>query len=277
MQILHCEDFATWRAQARELLQGGIPPHQVSWEDEAQPQLFAAEPAGRGSASAPPIRIPAGLLEDLQRAACFRVPQRWDLLYRVLWRVAQGQRQAMLPGDPDGSLLHKRLKAVSREAHHLHAFLRFYPCEPGSDLDYIAWHEPAHDILASASEHFAHRLGRQRWMIATPLDGIRFDGERLDYRKPCPPDWQERAQAVRGQEDGLWESYYSSIFNPARLNPRIMQGHMPARFWGSLPEGKLIPLLISDARAGAQKTGQAGGLRGREGKRIGRSTRWPAD
>jgi uracil-DNA glycosylase len=174
----------------------------------------------------------------------------------------------MLAGDPDGSVLHKRLKAVSREAHHMHAFLRFHPCPPGGDLDYIAWHEPAHDILATASEHFAHRLGRQRWLIATPLDGVLFNGERLDYRRPCPTDWQLRAQSVRGQEDGLWQSYYSSIFNPARLNPRIMQGHMPARFWGSLPEGKLIPLLITDARAGAQKTGQARGLSGRAGKRI---------
>jgi uracil-DNA glycosylase len=264
-------DFAAWRAQARALLQAHVPPHQVAWEDEAQPQLFGIDPeftAATSVTSAPAIRVPPGLLDELRLAACYRTPGRWNLLYRILWRVTHGERQAMLAGDPDGSQLHKRLKSVSREAHHLHAFLRFRPCEPGGNLDYVAWYEPAHDILETASEHFIHRLGRQRWLIATPLDAVWFDGERLEYRRPCPPDWAVRARQDQVAEDGLWQSYYSSIFNPARLNPQVMQGHMPRRFWSGLPEGKLIPLLVSDARAGAQRTGQAQALVKREGKRI---------
>ena len=72
-----------------------------------------------------------------------------------------------------------------------------------------------------------------------------------------PLDWQQLAQAVRGQGDKLWETYYSSIFNPARLNPKVMQGHMPLRFGAGIPEGKLIQGLVSNARAGSQKNGQA--------------------
>ena len=124
-------------------------------------------------------------------------------------------------------------------------------------------------MLAYASEHFAHRLGRQKWLIATPHDGVRFDGEKLDYQKPCPLDWQQLAQAVRGQGDKLWETYYSSIFNPARLNPKVMQGHMPLRFWAGIPEGKLIQGLVSNARAGSQKNGQAEAVAAKSGKVIG--------
>lgn len=47
-----------------------------------------------------------------------------------------------------------------------------------------------------------------------------------------------------------------------------MQGHLPARFWKNLPEGALIPGLITQARTGKQQDGQASGIRGREGKRI---------
>ena len=41
---------------------------------------------------------------------------------------------------------------------------------------------------------FAERLGRQRWLIATPRDGIRFDGQSLDYQRRCPEQWQQWAR-----------------------------------------------------------------------------------
>ncbi|MEH6567262.1 MAG: TIGR03915 family putative DNA repair protein [Halopseudomonas sp.] len=271
MQILCCDDnFEDWRQQARQLLSQGVPPHEVVWEDAAHRQLLAAEPvsAGDTSALAAPTRIPAQLLEELKVAARYRMAGRWNLLYRILWRVARGERQAMLAGDVDGSELQRRIKAVSREAHHLHAFVRFHPLPSHAELDYVAWHEPAHDILASASLHFAERLGRQRWLIASSRDAVWYDGQRLEYRASCPADWATLAQAGREQHDPLWQSYYSSIFNPARLNPKVMQGHMPLRFWAGLPEGPLIPLLLSKARAGAQRNGQAQAVAERAGKVI---------
>lgn len=269
MQVLCCEDdFARWREQARQLLVQGVPPHAVVWEDENNRQLFAAEALPAYADTPATLRVPAALLAELKSAARFRTAGRWNLLYRILWRVVKGERQARLAGDPDGSELHKRIKAASREAHHLHAFLRFHPLPADADLDYVAWHEPAHDILASASMHFAERLGRQRWLIATPRDAAWYDGEQLHYRQPCPPEWRVRAEAVRGKDDVLWETYYASIFNPARLNRKVMQGHMPLRFWKGLTEGKLIPVLLSNARAGSQKDGQADGVAGKAGKMI---------
>lgn len=141
--------------------------------------------AGEG----PAPRVPAALVAALRQAAPYRVAGRWNLLYRVLWRGVHGERQAHLPGDQDGSALQRRIKAVQREAHHLHAFLRFQPVaddDPQRPLDLLAWFEPAHDILPWASEHFADRLGRRRWLIATPLDGVWYDGQRSHYHAPCP-------------------------------------------------------------------------------------------
>lgn len=269
MQVLCCEDdFERWRDQARQLLVAGVPPYAVVWEDDDNRQLFTTEPLPSYDGPEQTLRIPAALLAQLKSAARFRTAGRWNLLYRILWRVVRGERHAMLAGDPDGSELQRRLRSVSREAHHLHAFLRFHPLPAGQDLDYVAWHEPAHDILASASLHFAERLGRQRWLIATPRDAVWYDGQHLHYRQPCPLQWHARAEAVRGKDDALWETYYVSIFNPARLNRKVMQGHMPLRFWAGLTEGKLIPVLLSKARAGAQKDGQADGVTGKAGKVI---------
>ncbi|MBD8731810.1 TIGR03915 family putative DNA repair protein [Pseudomonas sp. CFBP 13710] len=274
MICLDCDDlFATWRQQARWLLSHQIDPSHVGWNTVAD--LFATDehyPAEIGPFQA---RIPLALIELLESAAQYRGEQRWSLLYEVLWRVSHGDRTAMLAGDRLGSELHRRIKQVRRESHHLHAFLRFVELPAAAEgppgPEYVAWHEPAHDILALASEHFIGRMGRSRWLIATPQDGVYYDGTQLIHERQCPLEWQQLAQQAHDPQGELWLTYYSHIFNPARLNPKVMQGHLPTRFWKNLPEGALIPGLISDARTGKQRDGQASDIGKRQGKRIGRS------
>lgn len=282
MISLDCDDlFTTWRQQARWLLSHEIDPATVSWSLERSADMFATDepiPEHQGPFMA---RIPLALLTLLENAARYRGEQRWSLLYEVLWRVSHGDRTAMLAGDKLGSELHRRIKSVQREAHHLHAFVRFVavPQLIPNDVapneiqiaqlpQYVAWHEPAHDILHSASEHFIGRMGQQRWMIATPQDGVYYNGEQLIHQRICPPDWQHLAQNIDDPCGDLWLTYYSHIFNPARLNPKVMEGHLPARFWKNLPEGKLIPGLISEARTGKQRDGQASQVGAKPGKRI---------
>lgn len=272
---LDCDGlFERWRQQARWLLSHQVDPSQVSWAAPEAADLFATDQQYPEALGPLVVRIPRQLLELLESAAQYRGEQRWSLLYEVLWRVSHGDRTAMLAGDRLGSELHRRLKQVRREAHHLHAFLRFVElpqteaAEAIAQPQYVAWHEPDHDILRSASEHFIGRMGRHRWLIATPGDGVYFDGEQLHHQRQCPPAWQQLAQQVEDPHGALWLTYYSHIFNPARLNPKVMQGHLPARFWKNLPEGPLIPALISEARHGKQRDGQASLIGAREGKQI---------
>ena len=270
MISLECDNlFSTWREQARWLLSHQVDPSQVSWGEVEVADLFATDvsiPEGLGPFQ---TRVPKALLELLESAACYHGEQRWSLLYEVLWRVSHGDRTAMMAGDKLGSELQRRIKQVHREAHHLHAFVRFIE-RPSSSAgpQYVAWHEPAHDILHSASEHFIGRMGRHRWLIATPRDGVYYDGEQLIHQRQCPVEWQQLARNVDDPHGELWLTYYSHIFNPARLNEKVMQGHLPVRFWKNLPEGELIPGLITQARMGKQQNGQASGIAARGGKRI---------
>lgn len=273
MIALDCEDdFATWRDQARRLLSHRIAPAQVIWTQGPGQDLLALPAALPADPGIFRPRVPSSLLEQLQQAGRYRGEQRWNLLYAVLWRVAHGERSAMLAGDRLGSELQRRIKQVSREAHHLHAFLRFVPLPrqlaEHCRLDLVAFHEPAHDILESASGHFAERLGRLRWLIATPGDGIRYDGQCLDYRRECPAQWRQWARQAGDPDGELWSTYYRHIFNPARINPGALSQHMPGRFWRQLPEGRLIPELIGQARRGKQRDGQAAEVGARPGKRI---------
>lgn len=276
MIALDCDEhFSTWRDQARTLLGHGIDPAQVTWSQGPIDDLLAVPaplPGGPGPFRA---KVPAALLSLLEQASRYRGEQRWNLLYEVLWRVAHGDRTAMLAGDRLGSELHRRIKQVSREAHHLHAFVRFVPLPPALaeqlQLDLVAYHEPAHDILHSASAHFADRLGRQRWLIATPGDGIRFDGQGFEYQRHCPDAWRQWARNADDPGAELWRTYYRHTFNPARLNPDALRLHMPGRFWRHLPEGMLIPQLEGLARQGKQRDGQAAEVAVQQGKTINRA------
>lgn len=278
MIALDCDGlFATWRDQARVLLGHGIDPSQVTWLQGPVADLLAvptALPEGAGPFRA---KVPAALLSQLEQAARYRGEHRWNLLYEVLWRVAHGDRTAMLAGDRLGSELQRRIKQVNREAHHLHAFVRFVPLPEvlaeQLHLDLVAYHEPAHDILESASAHFADRLGRLRWMIATAHDGIRFDGQAFDYQRQCPEPWRQWARNAEDPGVELWRTYYRHTFNPARLNPDALRLHMPGRFWRHLPEGMLIPQLEGQARQGKQRDGQALEVASRAGKQISKPMR----
>lgn len=262
--------FTGWRAAARRLLHLGIPPYAVNWQhQQAAPDLFDQLADEQGSGTAVTIAVPRELPALLELAARFRADDRWALLYRILWRVSQGERAAMLSGDMDGSVLHRRIKAVHREVHHLHAFLRFQPRGAGTEVPaFVAWHEPAHDVLDIAVEHFAERMGNSTWLIATPDGAALWDGQQIRLLFPCPEELRVLAQQSPDTSPALWQTYYSSTFNPARLNPSVLERSMPVRFWKHLPEGPLIPRLMSQARAGAQVDGQAEAVAARAGKRI---------
>lgn len=263
--------FAGWRREARRLLQSAVAPHAVNWQPGgADGNLFASlaleQPA---SSSAPELRIPRELPELLESAARFRAEDRWALLYRILWRVTQGDRAAMLAGDSDGSVLQRRIKSVRREAHHMHAFLRFRerPAVAGAPT-FVAWHEPAHDILDSAAGHFAERLGRATWLIATPDAAALWDGAQMRILRPCPDELRDLARGAEDPGADLWLAYYGATFNPARLNQDVMESNMPVRFWKDLPEGPLIPQLMSQARAGQQRLAQTASVGQRAGKEV---------
>jgi DNA polymerase len=281
-QPLQVNSFAEWREAARELLKAGVPPEAVSWGTPEGDDLFSGAPPGAGpdhnagiplqptqtSRPATPgssPRVPRALMEMLQQAACFRSPDRWAFLYRVLWRWTQGEHDVQSPADPDGNRLHGMVKAVRREEHDMHAYIRFRerPVDAGAPR-FVAWFEPRHDVLPRVAEHFVARMGKVSWMIATPEASVLWDGQTLHNTGPL----MSSAADLNDEGEALWLTYYRSIFNPARVNAQLMQSHIPSRFWKNLPEGAIVPSLVSQAELGARKIGQAQAVGLRRGATI---------
>ena len=237
-------DFPAWRRQARRLLAAEVPPERVEWR-------VAGDPAGLFGAASPPAdstpvtaSVPRNFLEQAEIAIRHRDPERFALLYRLLWRVTRGEAGLLqVATDPDIVRLQAMTKAVRRDAHKLHAFLRFRCVEAEAGPHYVAWFEPDHHILEAEAGFFIRRFAGMRWSILTPEASAHWDGTTL---RMGPGGRRSDAPREDAQEE-LWRAYYRSIFNPARLKPAAMRAEMPVKYWKNLPEARDIPRLMAEA------------------------------
>lgn len=236
-----------WRAPFRRLLAEGLPPEDVRVTDaRAQTTLLSLGEGERVSPRAG-AKAPRRFFTIARRVACHADADRYDLLYRVAWRLTHGA-PALLEDrvDPDVAALRALDSAVRRDAHKATAFVRFRKLDDGT---FAAWHGAEHHVMRLVGPFFADRFSDMRWVIITPHESVAFDGSRLRYgegsarREAGVPD----ADAM----DETWRAYYASIFNPARVNPRAMRTEMPLKHWRTLPEAALIPELVRTAGARA--------------------------
>jgi uracil-DNA glycosylase len=192
--------------------------------------------------------VPRRFLALADAVLAHRDPRRHALLYRLLWRIAQGARSLLDDVTDDDILLARGwAKAVQRDVHKMKAFLRFreVPGIEGDPPAWVAWFEPEQRIVERAAPFFVRRFASMRWSILTPDRSAHWDGEQLLFGAGAT-----RGQAPAGDGlDDLWRDYYASTFNPARLKVAAMTREMPKRYWKNLPEARLIPGLVRDAAA----------------------------
>ena len=242
--------FGAWRQAARRLLLDGVEPRGVAWReaDDAQATLgFSADAPVAGEARPmDAFRVPRRFVELAEAAACHADPERWALLYRLLWRQTHGEPRLMeVASDPDVHRLLRLEKAVRRDTHKMKAFVRFRTVEHEGATVYVAWFEPEHHIVERAAPFFAERFASMRWSILTPRQCAHWDGESVAFTPGV-----SRAEApTEDALESLWRTYYASTFNPARLRTRAMRAEMPKRYWKNLPEADLISPLVHDAPA----------------------------
>lgn len=238
-------NFADWREQARGCLARASPPRTVDFRDlDAPPELFAVDDPSREPSANASFRVAKKFLGLAETVSYHRDRQRWNLLYRVLWRLTHGETNVLdLVIDPDVARLLAMEKAVRRDAHKMKAFVRFRRVTLEREEHFIAWHRPDHRIVRMTAPFFARRFPEMRWSILTPDESVSWDLSSLTYGPGVP---SSEAPPPDMLED-LWRAYYASTFNPARINLPMMRKEMPVRHWPTLPETALIPQMLADA------------------------------
>lgn len=242
-------DLAGFRREARALLAHGVPPEHVAWSTGSGPEdLFAGETVAETAAV--PARtptVPAAFLALCETVILHSDPQRFALLYRLLWRLVHEPALRQDPLDPDVLHARKLAKEVQRDIHKMHAFVRFREVQDRDDPLgplHVAWFEPDHHIVEANAPWFRRRFANMRWAILTPQLCVEWDGRELRFRAGARRDEAPPADAG----EALWLTYYRSIFNPARLKLDMMRKEMPRRYWRNLPEAQLIAPLAAQAR-----------------------------
>ena len=239
-------DFVGWRTAARALALNGVKPTDVTWRVRGNaPELF--EP------TTPPPEPPHGVtfnvsgkfVELAQTAILHRNPERFALLYRLLCRLRAHHDLIDIATDPDVAEVVAMARAVRRDEHKMHAFVRFREIGREQKAHYIAWFEPEHHIVELAAPFFARRFADMPWSILTPDVCAHWDGHAVSIT----PGVGKSEAPTEDRLEETWRRYYASIFNPARLKVKAMQNEMPRKYWRNLPEASLIkPLIESAAR-----------------------------
>ncbi|MGF1633212.1 MAG: TIGR03915 family putative DNA repair protein, partial [Phycisphaerae bacterium] len=178
--------FEAWRDAARTLLREGVAPQHVVWVEAGVGGLFplAADVPAEPAKPANPAEhhVPPSFLQLARLVACYRDERRWALCYRLLWRLTHGQRHVLkLATDDDVLAANRMAKAVRRDRHKMHAFVRFRKVTDDAGEHFVAWHRPDHLIVPLAAPFFADRFGGMRWTILTPDASVAWDGHALAF------------------------------------------------------------------------------------------------
>jgi len=248
-------DIAGWRDAARRLRLSDVPPDHVRWGVGDDAGLFADSPIPEP----PPglsFAAPKGFLDLAASVLLNRAEDRFDLMYRLLWRLKDEPQLLSILTDAEVDHAQRYRKAVWQAEHKMHAFLRFRRVDPPHPVtgepvpeteEYAAWFEPPHYILEPSCAFFVRRMANVKFSILTPYASAYWDKAVLRYG-----DGADASQVpAEDAKEGDWLTYFSSVFNPARLNPKVMVQHMAKHYWRNLPEAELIPQMIETAGARA--------------------------
>jgi DNA polymerase len=140
----HDTDFAGWRNVARSLALAGVAPNDLAWGVRGHaPELF--EPLRLPKVDRTrTFHVPSSFIDLARFAILNRDPERFALLYRLLWRIRADARVMIAATDDDIVRVRGLWKEVRRDLHKMKAFLRFREFGRDDDFRFVSWFEPSH-------------------------------------------------------------------------------------------------------------------------------------
>jgi probable DNA metabolism protein len=207
-------DIAGFRTEARQLLAHQVPPEDVTWSapldsGDIHVPVRAEDSRPRASARAATSIVPASFVRLCEYVVQHRDPDRFSLLYRLLWRLVHEPHLRHDPTDQDMARAQHMAHAVRRDIHKLKVNCRFKPVDdpahPGEPLQ-LAYCEPAHHVLETVAPVLARRQGATRWALFTPDRSVYWDGKQLHYGAGGSPSISVTAP------DAEWLARWQGLF-----------------------------------------------------------------
>ncbi len=180
--LSHQVDVAGFHSEATRLLAHQVPPDSVHWtaapaEAVAQQELDESRAAIRNRAAR--AIVPQSFIRMSELVVLHRDPQRFDLLYRALWRLVYEPELKNDLGDHDLARLRQMAQAVRRDIQKMKARLVFRPLRLRGAPVPVAWYEPSHFICETVGAWLAKNRPDSPWILLTPDCSMHWDGRTL--------------------------------------------------------------------------------------------------
>jgi DNA polymerase len=239
------DDFEGWRDAARGLAEAGVPASAIAWQVSGGEHDLFGGPDTSPPPAGPSFAVPRAFVDLAKTVICHSDPERFALLYAMLLKLRANKQALEDRADPLVDRLERLAKEVRRDAHKMHAFVRFREVTDDEGPRFVAFFEPDHHIVRREAGFFMRRFANMRWSILTPELSIHWDGATLTEGPGAT-----RSEAPGGDPvEETWKTYYASIFNPARVKVKAMTKEMPKKYWRNMPETALIGDLLAGAQA----------------------------
>lgn len=245
-------DFDGWRAAARTLRLAGVLPRKVAWT-VAGSEVDLAFPEGRApedAAAGPPgvgegaFKVPRAFAELAADVALHLAPDRFALLYRMLFRLAQNGRLMEDASDSDVIRARQMAAAVREATRRMVDEVVPRPIAGAAGV-HIAWHAPAHRVAERAAPALTARYPHLAFSVLTPEVGLHWDMAVLRTGAGATLGDNPSEAAL----DDHWRKRCASFFPPA---PVISSREMKAAIRGSRdgPYERGAPASLAEVAAG---------------------------
>jgi DNA polymerase len=164
-------DWEGWRLATRALVLAGIEPQTLAWAIGGEATDL---PVGSGT-----FQVPRELLSLAALTIQARDPDRFGLLYSLIWRINQGEKPLTDDADPDLSMVRRMALAVRADAHRMRTNMRYLPVPEGRATRFIGWFEPAHFVLQANAQLIVRRFPDLTLSIVTPDGAAHWDRSSL--------------------------------------------------------------------------------------------------
>jgi probable DNA metabolism protein len=162
-------DWEGWRRATRALVLVDTAPETLAWS-AGGPGVALPEVSGT-------FHVPRTLVAMASLAIQARDPERFGLLYSLVWRVNAGEK---LPEDDiDLTLVRRMALAVRADAHRMRTNMRFLPVSEDGGTRFLGWFEPAHFVLQANAQLIARRYPDLALSIVTPDGAAHWSRDSL--------------------------------------------------------------------------------------------------
>ena len=201
-------DWEGWRKATRSLVLAGVAPEDVRWSVRSHDE--AVDPLQEESGS---FGVSRALINLASLAIQARDPERFDLLYRLVWRANAGEKADA------AELRHAQglAFAVRAEAHKMRTLLRYLPVPEGNLTRYLGWYEPSHFVLEANAQLIARRFPELTLSILTPDGAAHWDGAELRFSTGA-------AREAVSDDDALqswWQRHHAGLLRDARVGTAL--------------------------------------------------------